>query len=508
MLSNKLTFSLASLVVLIAVGILFVPMSVMAHPEPTTGDDASHGGNAAPADNHKHPTLEIIIEDDDTSTSGIQVIDEEEATANAATLAFTVYAKMDENFTNLTDTLNNADFTFSSPYLDNYGAVADLASNDLRVGTFALVPETSTTDTHKSDPDNDVYVVKAVVTATFENASSVTDFNVDMSVRVGAILSIRVGPYQTGTDGHGSLAISPISIKVLQTGASIKKEGYVTIPNNTPPTTAFDATVTFTEAYADFAADDLTISYGQITSVTAPTENPSTPTDGDNANKVWTVNITPLVDATEVTVSLNADKFVAPTGKSLSAKTGQVPAGSMDDIEIAAGGYLVLIHEGAGASDTGITGGTNGATTASGYFTRDLYEFFRDGGTINLKGPADSKLRISEIMWGRDASLSTPKHSQWIELENYGTDTDGAITFGSGWSLEFVQDVSTATAVDRVGNLGNPGYWQVPGNSGRTVATNTLSITALVSMNRKFDKDAQRSEGWVASARPQPQPVR
>ena len=81
-LSNRLTFSLASLIVLIALGLVFAPISAIAH---TKAESGTAGDNLHPqgdADNptpeppaHNHPSISISAKDIDTSTSVIDVLD-------------------------------------------------------------------------------------------------------------------------------------------------------------------------------------------------------------------------------------------------------------------------------------------------------------------------------------------------------------------------------------------------------------------------------------------------
>ena len=59
-MSNRLTFSLASLIFLIAFGLIFAPTSVLADEDATEP-------------NHKHPTVEITVADADTSMAGDQM---------------------------------------------------------------------------------------------------------------------------------------------------------------------------------------------------------------------------------------------------------------------------------------------------------------------------------------------------------------------------------------------------------------------------------------------------
>ncbi len=245
---------------------------------------------------------------------------------------------------------------------------------------------------------------------------------------------------------------------------------------------------------------------------------------------------------------------------------------SVDD---AKHGFLIVPQEAATAATTGIpaaifTGGFPTVTIPAAVGDLDL--FFQNGGTIRLLGPAGSEgqLVISEIMWGMDASQTTATTSQWIELYNTTgadltlaqeaatTSTDAAPKFYR-YTLQFipagdtvgatdhpnVYDSATGTTVlDRaaatnpetdtgyvvVDEMGNdPGYWEVAGQSGRSVAdtTNGIPAKAIISMYRDINyediaaeyakdtiadniteivaskiKNGTRASGWKASERP------
>ena len=211
------------------------------------------------------------------------------------------------------------------------------------------------------------------------------------------------------------------------------------------------------------------------------------------------------------------------------------PAGpAIGDVVLAAKGdatdkdYAVLVHTGATAAQTGIASSVTTIPVDMG----NLYEFFRDSGTLTLMGPAGAtagSVKITEIMWGTDASLSNPMMSQWIEIQNTTAAADATtadataaaataaevtVNFGStgGWSLEFkpleyapsptAVSATVAGAVDHLSNLGNPGRWNVPGASGRTAATDTENQVELFSMLRDLGKNAHKAGAWAESERP------
>ena len=153
----------------------------------------------------------------------------------------------------------------------------------------------------------------------------------------------------------------------------------------------------------------------------------------------------------------------------------------------------------------------------------NLESFLTNGGTIDVAGP--KSLVITEIMWGSDASLkdadvSAPSNSQWIELKN----TSGAEikAAADAYKLVFyapnepppaktaaVAATATALAVpaalpagvtDRVGTITDAGaYWSIAGKgqSGRTgqgegaaELTAVVQTQAIISMYRVTEVDA------------------
>ena len=164
----------------------------------------------------------------------------------------------------------------------------------------------------------------------------------------------------------------------------------------------------------------------------------------------------------------------------------------------------------------------------------NLESFLTNGGTIDVAGP--KSLVITEIMWGSDASLkdadgkSVPSNSQWIELKN----TSGAEikAAADAYKLIFyapnetppaktaaVAATATALAVppdlpagvtDRVGTITDAGaYWSLAGKgqSGRTgegegaaALTAVVQTQAIISMYRVADATDELMDGNTAAA--------
>ena len=208
-------------------------------------------------------------------------------------------------------------------------------------------------------------------------------------------------------------------------------------------------------------------------------------------------------------------------------------------------GYLVVAKNVAGSAIRG-PGGSDASPVntgrapfaqtynlVAGAAIPNLESFLTNGGTIDVTGP--KSLVITEIMWGSDASLkdadvSAPSNSQWIELKN----TSGAeIKAGAdAYKLIFYAPnetppaktaavAATATALakeaelpagvtDRVGTITDAGaYWSIAGKgqSGRTgegeIATQLTAVVptqAVISMYRVADATDELIDGNTAAA--------
>ncbi|MCY3722086.1 MAG: hypothetical protein OXG97_07680 [Candidatus Poribacteria bacterium] len=200
----------------------------------------------------------------------------------------------------------------------------------------------------------------------------------------------------------------------------------------------------------------------------------------------------------------------APAGKDKPSNEKFLP----DGLVIPAGGYLVIAQ--GNAAQTGITSSpakiADKKLPAQKLYNvsygfgfpapgNDLEALFRVGGTIRLShadiaentpatgakandngylvsntAHAAGSVVISEIMWGRDASLGTgdATKSQWIELYNPGA-VDISIDQNE-WTLAFYQGSGPAGAnmIDEVSNA-SP-YWPAPGSSGATLAQRRVDV--------------------------------
>ena len=223
---------------------------------------------------------------------------------------------------------------------------------------------------------------------------------------------------------------------------------------------------------------------------------------------------------------------------------GGIPISVPENTIIPKDGYLVVAKNVAGSAVRG-PGGSDASPVNTGRapFAQtynlvagaipNLESFLTNGGTIDVTGP--KSLVITEIMWGSDASLkdaevSAPSNSQWIELKN----TSGAEikAAADAYKLIFyapnetppaktaaVAATATALAVpaalpagvtDRVGTITDAGaYWSIAGKgqSGRTgegegaaALTAVVQTQAIISMYRVADATDKLMDGNTAAA--------
>ena len=176
-------------------------------------------------------------------------------------------------------------------------------------------------------------------------------------------------------------------------------------------------------------------------------------------------------DTREADYDEGMDKLTIKVGKEApKAGTAGLPVVLAKELFIPSGGYLVVADDEAGSAITN-PGGAKDAPpvtrTPAGLKYNlnakalpNLETFLANGGVIDVVSPMS--LTISEIMWGSDASIETDNSkSQWIELRNSG---DGANTL----------DDDAATAADEATRLIFYGYGQAPAATLNADGTMTL----------------------------------
>ncbi len=556
MLSNKLTFSLASLVVLIAFGLVFGTGSVMAHPvtEANMAADQIHEGDAIGLD-HMHPTVMVSVMDADPTMMGLQVVDVEEDTPAVLTIVFNVTFTLSEGaatapFTITADSAATAadDVDFIS-YNNAFGAIDN---GTLSLGALTVVP----------DSDNEQWSTAVTITLADDGDADTTDAQQRAAVNMAGVkIEVRV------PDGAFDSAARAGTLFGQSNLASMTE---ITLIGEAPldPT---DATIEVAaDTYHGGARFMVTISIDDTTDAPAPTLTLQQIYDsidaGDNARVVpgsvkvvdepeddmmqWTAIIEPLLSTEmgDVVVTFMGDDLEAAAAMGMAtvmraastvitpptvtpppdakAATGDIGAGivnfALATADVAAGRFIVIAANPGGAEITSDAGYTLFYVDDADLV--DLEDFFRfGGGTIELLGPSDSAdkdIVISEIMWAGDTQYpSTDERGrrmagQWIELyvSAGGTSKDGATTAAKAgaWTLRFTRGAGAPAAVptgykvvDVMSNHGL-GRWDVTGGSygqngrTRTEATTTRAAVAaepFISMYRKINyTDAASAE--------------
>ena len=240
-------------------------------------------------------------------------------------------------------------------------------------------------------------------------------------------------------------------------------------------------------------------------------------------------------DTREADYDEGVEKLTIKVGKEApKAGTAGLPVVLAKELFIPTDGYLVVADEEAGSAIIN-PGGAKDAPLVTrspdglkynlnAIALPNLETFLANGGVIDVVSPMS--LTITEIMWGSDASLEVDNSkSQWIELHNSGAgantlDDDAAtaadeatrlIFYGYGQASALNADGTLPAGVkDRVGTIdATGGVWSIAGKgqSGRTgtkEAVLDLAAVAptqpLISMYRMMDATGKAADGTMASS--------
>ncbi len=529
MLSNKLTFSLASLVMLIALGLVFAPMSVMAHDLAT-----GHVPDPAP-DGHMHPMVTIssaeagdamgtvgfeLTGDPLAATFDLEFTFDVEVTAVNAALTFRVFDSGGDLITHVASASNGSLSVEATALDDDDDTTNTVADSMMYTSTITITDQRDTTD---ATPDPAIALIEVTLPAgTVANGSGSVEINPTALTALPTFgipyretkQFLRVAaPYEADTRPAATVSVAA---DTYHGGGRFNVT--VSIPHDlaaTPPVN--NATTTISEADID-AGSNARVLPGGVNDVASPAAG----------MKQWTVTIESLLPTNMadivVTIATGSKKIKAAT---MNGSVTVMASDPEEDEDAAApmpgtttiGGVtgmlspmfgvntpFIVIGRMAGAANTGIDPSALTDTTVtpaeSDYAAwaglPDLEEFFRVGGTLEVlvstgtTAPADLTFVVTEIMWGLDASSTA---AQWIEVyEN--------VTTTKGFQLFFTddEDVNRTTAgdytvVDRVSTL-HLAKWNLPGNSGNTDPEPNPSTgitpdpTNLVSAYRKNDLDA------------------
>ena len=240
---------------------------------------------------------------------------------------------------------------------------------------------------------------------------------------------------------------------------------------------------------------------------------------------------TPPVQATGYTEG--DDQLTVKVGKEvLKDKTAGIVVYLPENTVIPKDGYVVVVKDADGSAvrDPGGADKSPVLTARKPFgltYNRvagtlpNLETLLLNGGTIDIVGAGS--LIISEIMWGSDASIEADSfNSQYIEIRNTsGAEIKAAkeayklVFYTAGATLPD-DSVAANNVQDRVGTVGASGYWSVAGKgqsgrSGVEEAPGDLAAVTptqpLISMQRVIDATGVAADGtmassWAASAPP------
>ena len=263
--------------------------------------------------------------------------------------------------------------------------------------------------------------------------------------------------------------------------------------------------------------DDIVVKVKAFEDMVLPTSNKYTP------------------DTREADYDEGMSKLTIKVGKEApKAGTAGLPVVLAKELFIPTDGYLVVADEEAGSAIIN-PGGAKDAPLVTrspdglkynlnAIALPNLETFLANGGVIDVVSPMS--LTISEIMWGTDASITDDNtKSQWIELHNSGAgantlDDDAAtaadeatrlIFYGYGQAPALNADGTLPAGVkDRVGTIdATGGVWSIAGKgqSGRTGTkegaadlTAIIPTQSLISMYRMMDATGKAADGTMASS--------
>ena len=220
------------------------------------------------------------------------------------------------------------------------------------------------------------------------------------------------------------------------------------------------------------------------------------------------------------------DKLTVKVGKEvLKDKTAGIVVYLPENTIIPKDGYVVVVKD-AGGSAVRDPGGADKSPVLTARqpfgltYNRvagtlpNLETLLLNGGTIDLVGP--NSLIISEVMWGSDASIDAGSfNSQYIEIRNTSgaeikaaKETYKLVFYTAGATLPDDSDAAN-NVQDRVGTVGASGYWSVAGKgqsgrSGVEEAPGDLAAVTptqpLISMQRVIDATGVAADGTMASS--------
>jgi len=347
-MSNRLTFSLASLVFLIALGLIFVPTSVMAHDQDPATDGIQHGttGSFTTIGAHMHPTITVEVDDVDPRTDGIQV--NRKATDASASPAITdlmvvfdVKLKLDSNVPlRAADDSPIAAGTFGANsitalvYNNKNGAVAGISGTPDVAAAYTgedLEWTTTITITLTDDSDTDTTDVQQLA------AALEAGINVDLTAVAGLIeANVVTGDYHDGTGPIANVKSETLKVTVVPPVDTTPPTLTLTKGDPDETTGAVVVTLAFSEAVNK---DSIMVTHTPSHSSLADTYTVGPVTAATDVAESFTVTVTPKT-ATLETGDLEAGEVELSVTAAMDTAGNALAAPVEIDVDLAARAYI------------------------------------------------------------------------------------------------------------------------------------------------------------------------
>ena len=530
MSSLKMTFSLTSLIFLIALGLVFVPASVMAHDT-----DADTAGDQP--DGHVHHSTTPMVADADiklvsaldgtVNGTNVVLVDDVAATTpvkvNPGTAgAFQVEIKFSEPVYAYTEDLTASPPTFTFPDVTTALAATDLAATDFMItaasrsvnpganlfgsGNISVTVARKAGETAGTFLD-DTFLLTFAVPAAANPAANATatppvlerlPIDVWITLNKDAVASqtkLVDGIETTGVANAASMRKKFTIVKMVD--PPVTNTVTIALPDDAGPGAKFTAKLTFDDPVTALAANQVLVTGGFPGTPVKDT----TTTDGT----VWNVEITPGIGAKQITVAV-VDTLATGTAAKTTVDDG-TPIG--DEEAFGPGEYFVVVRDTANPPDFG----TATPTLIEWAAMPNLHELFlqntKGGGTLNVKVAGATRLQvvISEVMWAVDERLVGQDGydaNQWFEIHNKTTDKSFAVSGITFATQEGRPALGEET--DRVSNLvgGGADWIGGKGQSGNSGATDANGVTTgekeFISMYRNnYGEPGHQAARWTKS---------
>ena len=489
-----------------------------------------------------------------------------DATATPATVGLHEYL----NVTGADDAAINTALTALAGYADLSSELQDaikayikaVAAYNAQRGTTSYFPELGTTANLQTAMADDTAAIMGLLPRTLPDkkltiGTQTGEINLTTMVTADGKIDVSGAPTIPSPGDYGDKAAYDAAVADYR----LLNDAYMEYTKAAATKTAYEAAVEQVSKDHEAAIQEyLEENIGDASLIGAlQTSRPSTGTDG-KLHRYYVVITPKFANKNDVVVKIKefedlaspAMKYIPPTTdraytegfdkltvqinrEDLPVKTAGIDVYVGEDIIIPKDGYLVIAKKKAGSAvrDPGDAKKSPVNTARKPFgLTYNLVEggdlpnlerLLLNGGTIDVVGP--SKLVISEIMWGSDASIENSFESQYIELYNVSgaeikaaKETYKLVLYTAGQTLP-AMSVAANNIQDRVGTVGAHGHWSVigKGQSGRTgvgeAPGDVVAITPtleLVSMQRAADAtsttglamDGTDPDSWGASVAP------